>query len=145
LRIQQNLGISKERYLPIREKGTEAPSFQKIFQDKQVDLSENHLQTLLNRLEQQGNRLSRSRSLQDLMDYKETIQNFLQEVVDNGVKLEDHRGFQPNGREKRLTMIKQVNGHLLDLSEQVLNQQAPSVDLLKKMGEIKGLLVNLYL
>jgi uncharacterized protein YaaR (DUF327 family) len=145
LKIQQNLGISKERYLPIRERGTEIPSFQQVLQDKQVSLSENRLKTLLNRIEQQGDRLGRSRSLQDLMEYKQTIQSFLQEVVDNGVKLEEHRGYQPNGREKRLTIIKQVNSQLLDLSEQVLNEQAPSVDLLKKMGEIKGLLVNLYL
>jgi uncharacterized protein YaaR (DUF327 family) len=145
LKIQQNLGVSRERVLPVRDKGTGSPSFQQIFQEKQFDFSQDRLQALFTDLEQQGNRLSHSRSMQDLLSYKQTIRTFLQEVVQNGVKLEEHRGFHPNGREKRLVMIKQVNSQLLELSDQVLTKQAPSVDLLQKMGEIKGLLVNLYL
>jgi uncharacterized protein YaaR (DUF327 family) len=145
VKIQQSLGISQERFLPTRERGKEVPAFQQILQEKQLDLSQNRLQSLLNELNQHETRLSLSRSLQDLMSYKQTIRNFLKEVVQNGVSIEEHLGSHPNGREKRLKLIKQVDHHLLELSEQVLEKQAPTVDLLEKMGEIKGLLVNLYL
>jgi len=145
VKIQQNIGVSQERFLPIREKEKESPAFQKILQEKQFDMSKNRVQSLLQELNQQESRLSQSRSLPDLMAYKQTIRDFLQEVVQNGLSLQEHSGSQPNGREKRLKIIKQVDQHLLELSEQVLEKQAPTVELLGKMGEIKGLLVNLYL
>lgn len=144
MKIQQSHGLSQERILPVREREKDLPSFQEIFQEKQFDLSQDRLQSLLKELNQHGSRLSLSRSMQDLMAYKQTIRNFLKEVVENGYSLEEHRGFNPNGRDKRLKLIKQVDQHLLELSEQVLEKQTSSVDLLKKIGEIKGLLVNLY-
>lgn len=145
MKIQQNHSVNQERYFSVREKGKEALSFQNIFKEKQGDFSQNRLQSLFKQLEEQGNRLSRSRTVQDLLSYKQTIRSFLQEVVQNGLSLEEHSGFQPNGREKRLVMIKQVDKKLVELSEQVIEKQAPSVELLEKIGEIKGLLVNLYL
>lgn len=120
-------------------------SFHHILQEKQMTLSQERLETLFNELEQHGSHLSRSRSLKDLIAYKQTIQSFLKEVAQNSVAIEEHTGSYPNGREKRLKMIKQVDQQLLELSDLVLEKQASSIDLLDKMGEIKGLLVNLYL
>jgi uncharacterized protein len=145
MKINQSLGVSQDRFLPIREKGIETPSFQQMLHKKQSDLSQEKLQSLLGELEKHETRLSHSRTVQDLIAYKQTIRNFLQEVVQNGFSLDEHRGSLPNGREKRLKLIKQVDEKLVELSNQVLENQATSVQLLEKMGEIKGLLVNLYL
>jgi uncharacterized protein len=145
LKIQQSFGVSQERFLPVREKGTEASSFQQLLHENQMSYSKEHLQGLLKEIDQQGNRLIQSQSMEDLLGFKQTIRNYLKEVVQHGIGLKEHKGFHPNGREKRLIMIKQVDRHLLELSEQILERQATSVDLLEKIGEIKGLLVNIYL
>lgn len=145
MKINQSLGISQERFHPVREKGIESPSFQQMLHKKQSDLSQERLQSILKELNLQETRLSHSRTMQDLIAYKQTIRNFLQEIVQNGYSLEEQRNSLPNGREKRLKVIKQVDQKLVELSEQVLEKQATSVQLLEKMGEIKGLLVNLYL
>lgn len=145
MKINQSLGINQERFLPVREKGVDSPAFQQLLQKKQSDLSQERLQSILSELSKHETRLSHSQTMQDLIAYKQTIRNFLQEVVQNGFSLDEHRGSLPNGREKRLNMIKQVDEKLVELSKQVLENQATSVQLLEKMGEIKGLLVNLYL
>jgi uncharacterized protein len=145
MKINQSLGISQERLLPVREKGVESPNFQQLLQKKQTDLSQERLQSILSELHKHETRLSHSQTMQDLIAYKQTIRSFLQEVVQNGFSLDEQKGFQPNGREKRLKMVKQVDEKLVELSNQVLEKQATSVQLLEKMGEIKGLLVNLYL
>jgi uncharacterized protein len=129
----------------VREKGVDSPAFQQLLQKKQSDLSQERLQSILSELSKHETRLSHSQTMQDLIAYKQTIRNFLQEVVQNGFSLDEHRSSLPNGREKRLNMIKQVDEKLVELSKQVLEKQATSVQLLEKMGEIKGLLVNLYL
>jgi uncharacterized protein len=145
VKINQSLGINQERFLPVREKGKETADFQQLLTKKQTDFSQERLQSILKELDKHETRLSHSRTVQDLISYKQKIREFLQEVVQNGYSLDEHRSAFSNGREKRLKLIKQVDEKLVELSNQVLENQAPSVELLEKMGEIKGLLVNLYL
>jgi uncharacterized protein len=144
LKIQQSLGVNQERILSVRDRGKESLSFQRVFEERQFELSHERLQSLLKELNQHGDRLESSRSMQDLITYKQKIRDFLKEVVQNGYALEEHKGFHPNGRDKRLKLIKQVDQHLLELSAQVMEKQTPSVEILKKIGEIKGLLINIY-
>ncbi len=144
LKINQSVGMNPERFLPQREKSKEIPSFEKFLQEKQFDLTKDRLKSLLNDLNQHETRLTVSQSMQDLIAYKQTIRDFIKEVVQNGISLEEHQGHHPNGREKRLKLIKQVDRKLLELSDQILEKHAPTVELLQKMGEIKGLLVNMY-
>jgi uncharacterized protein len=145
MKINHSPGVSPERFQPLREKGTESPSFHLMLHKQQHHLSQEKLQSILNELSLQEKRLSHSQTMQDLIAYKHTIRSFLQEVVQNGYSLDEQRSQMSNGREKRLKVIKQVDQKLVELSEQVLERQATSVQLLEKMGEIKGLLVNLYL
>jgi uncharacterized protein len=145
VKINQSLGINQERFLPVREKGKESANFQQLLTKKQTDFSQERLHSILKELDMHETRLSHSRTVQDLISYKQKIREFLQEVVQNGYSLDEHRSSFSNGREKRLKLIKQVDEKLVELSNQVLESQAPSVELLEKMGEIKGLLVNLYL
>lgn len=145
MKIQQNQAISQDRFIPVRDKGKEAPNFQQIFQETQTHLTQDRLQTLLKVLDQNGVRLSTSQSVKELLAYKQSIQEFLKEVVQNGYSIEEYRSFHSNGRDKRLKIIKQIDQQLIKLSEQVMEKQSSSVDLLKTIGEIKGLLVNLYM
>jgi uncharacterized protein len=137
--------VNQERIFPLRDRGTEGTSFQQMLQENQLGFSKERLQVLLKEIDQHGSRLSRSQTIEDLLAFKQTIRNYLQEVVQHGYSLEEHKGFHPNGREKRLIMVKEVDTHLLELSETILEKQATSVQLLEKIGEIKGLLVNIYL
>ncbi|MEW9052675.1 MAG: YaaR family protein [Neobacillus sp.] len=145
MKIQQSQAINQERFVPVRERGNETPSFQQIFQETQFDLTQDRLQSLLKTLDQHGNRLAASQTVKDLMLYKQSIQDFLKEVVQNGYSLEEYRSFQGGGREKKLKIIKKIDEQLIQLSEQVMEKQTAAVDLLKTIGEIKGLLVNLYM
>jgi len=40
--------------------------------------------------------------------------------------------------------VKEIDQQLITLTEAVVEQEKPSIDLLDKIGEIKGLLINLY-
>lgn len=145
MKVQQSLGISQERLFPMRERGRETVSFQSFVQEKQISLSQNRLNALLGEIDQQGTQLNHSRTLQNLMTYKQKVKEFVKEVVQHGLLLEEQQGYNPNGREKRLKLIKVVDQKLLELSDHVLEKQDSSIDLLAKTGEIKGLLLNLYL
>lgn len=40
--------------------------------------------------------------------------------------------------------MKEIDDKLIQLTEEMMDQEKPAIDLLERIGEIKGLLINLY-
>ena len=49
-----------------------------------------------------------------------------------------------DGTHSTLALVKEVDQKLVELTEQVMDHEKKTVDLLGLIGEIKGLLVNIY-
>lgn len=107
-------------------------------------LTEDRLNQLLNDIERQGQILARSRAVRDFYQYKALVKRFMEEAVKFGVALEERRGTNRRGRSRLYKIIKEVDSHLMQLAEELLSEQAPTIDLLARIGEIRGLLINLY-
>ncbi|WP_066067160.1 YaaR family protein [Neobacillus soli] len=147
MKVGQGLTIHKEiSYSQKEAKAKELANFQHILTEKQTSVAKEHLNTLLEGITKQGERLVRSQSLKDLHDYKRLIRSFLQEVVKYGLSLEETTSFSPlSSREKKLKVIKEVDKKLLELSEEMIEREDQNIRLLDNIGEIKGLLIDLYL
>ncbi len=147
MKVGQGFSIPKEISFSQKEtKSTELASFQRILTEKQSSVAKEYLSTLLEGITKQGERLVRSRSLKDLHEYKRLIKSFLQEVVKHGLSLEETTSFSSSSsRERKLKVIKEIDKKLLDLSEEMIKQEDQNIRLLDNIGEIKGLLIDLYL
>ncbi|WP_180960440.1 YaaR family protein [Neobacillus cucumis] len=147
MKVSQGFNIPKEISFSSKEtKPSELAAFQNILSGKQISLAKEHFNTLLEGITKQGERLVRSRSLNDLHEYKRLIKSFLQEVVKHGLSLEETASFShSSSRERKLKVIKEIDKKLLDLSEEMIKQEDPNIRLLDNIGEIKGLLIDLYL
>lgn len=91
-----------------------------------------------------GDRVARSRNLRELARFKMLVKRFLQEAVDYGFELKQSQTWNRFGEGRRLKVVETVDKHLVELAEDVLNEEKETIDLLDKIGEIKGLLINLY-
>ena len=49
------------------------------------------------------------------------------------------------GYSRTLSTVQEVDTKLVELTQLVLDKQRNSIDILEKIGEIKGLLINLYI
>lgn len=107
-------------------------------------MSQERLTQLLNDIDKQGQILSRSRSIRDFYLYKNLVKKFMEEAVRFGIALEDRRGMNRRGRSRLYKIIKEVDEQLLKLADELISEQAPMIDLLQRIGEIRGLLINLY-
>lgn len=147
LKVGQGSSISKEISVFSKEiKSAETSSFQQILTEKQTNFAKEQLNTLLEDINKQGEKLGRSRTLKDLHHYKKLIKSFLQQVVKFGLSLEETSSFSSmNNRERKLKVINEIDTHLLKLSKDVLETEDQNIRLLDRMGEIKGLLIDLYL
>lgn len=100
---------------------------------------------LLGNINAAGERLARSRNLRDMAKFKMLVRRFLQEAVESGLELEQSHTWNQFGEGRRLNLVKEIDSKLVELAEAMLDEEKTSIDLLAKIGEIKGLLINLYM
>ncbi len=119
-------------------------SFDKIVKSTTHQLKQQEIQQLMKEITIQGDKLSRFRSFRDLAKFKRLVKDFLAETVYNGLDLDKSQNFSPKGHSQQLTIVKEVDEKLIELTDGVISQERSAVDLLGIIGEIKGLLLNLY-
>lgn len=122
----------------------EKTSFTEVMASKRTDLVMAKLQKLMEDIEDQGSVLSESQTVDDLRRYKKLVREFLDESVKNALAIEERRGFNRRGRTKIYKVVAEVDKKLLELTDAVLQKQEKGLRILDLVGEIKGLLINVY-
>ena len=119
-------------------------TFSEVMNKQRVDKVMEQLTKLMHQVEDQGKVLAETRTIDELHKYKKLVKEFMDDGVKHGLSLEEKRGFNRRGRTKIYKLVQEVDSKLIDLTNDVLDKQKSSLDILKKVGEIKGLLVNIY-
>jgi uncharacterized protein YaaR (DUF327 family) len=124
-------------------------SQQLVFQRTLSQLSGDQLRAQLNSLaaaiDEQGRRLAKRADIKEFEKYRALIKQFLDEVVSNGYAFNKDSTSPSRGRYRTLATVKTVNDKLDDLARIVLAGQADNLELLRRMGEIRGLLLDMML
>ncbi|WP_068675871.1 YaaR family protein [Oceanobacillus sp. Castelsardo] len=127
-----------------RQAPTETKSFQHSLQSQYLSQKKQELDNMMKNISLQGEKLARSRNFKELAKFKKMIKSFLGETVSGGLRIKKEQSFNRNGS-NHLTLIKQVDEKLIELTEQIMSQEKKTVDILGLIGEIKGLLINIYI
>jgi hypothetical protein len=99
------------------------------------------LDELLEMIDQQGDRLNKHRTFRELIRYKKMVKQFVKEAIGQMYNVqEDYSPMQG----KIHTIVKSVDESLEDLTKMVLDKQASQLDILGKLDEVRGMLVDLY-
>lgn len=129
----------------VNEKGIKGSvSFTKVMEQKQSEIQKEKMNQLLQEIEQQGIKLSESRTVEHLRQYKKLIKQFLQHAVQNGLELSEDRGFNSRGSLKIYRLVKEVDQKLIELTNEILDKEKEGLRTLQLIGEIKGMLINIY-
>jgi uncharacterized protein YaaR (DUF327 family) len=81
-------------------------SFSDMMHQQNEGANQEQLQRILQEIQMQGDRLSKSMTVRELRQYKLLVMKFLEETVRRGVQLRDTRGWDRRGRAKRKKSIK---------------------------------------
>jgi len=123
---------------------TESISFQEVAAKGRQQAVYEKLTKLVNEIEEQGKVLAENRTVDQLKKYKKKVKEFMNDAVQNGLQLEEQRGFNRRGRTKVYKIVKEVDKKLIDLTNAVLDKEKKGLDILNLVGEIKGMLINIY-
>lgn len=138
------INLGDARPVQMERNPGQSASFQKIMNSYSKELSHERLQGLLKEIDKQGQQLSEHRTFNELRKYKELVKEFMGEAAKHGVGLHQAETWDFHGGSKTLKTIQLLDRKLIELTDHVLDQQRSSLEILEKIGEIKGLLINLY-
>lgn len=108
-----------------------------------------YFEDILTQIESQGKILVQSPIYENLTQYKNLVQTFMEKVVKNLYSIEENvttiRSAQAQiGQRKVYLIIKEINRNLAELTEEVISGQANSIDIAAKIDMIQGLLMDIY-
>jgi uncharacterized protein YaaR (DUF327 family) len=104
--------------------------------------SDEALTALKDAVDSAGDRL-RDRPFQnEILEYKRAVRNFINYVVENAFELEKSQT-RRSGKQKIYSQIRVIDSKLEELAAAILSRQASQLEMVSKLGEIKGLLVDL--
>lgn len=119
-------------------------SFNEVMGKRKSDITFERLSQKMKDIEDQGTKLVDSRTVENLRKYKKMVKDFMDDAVKNGLELQEHRGFNQRGSSKVYKLVKEVDKKLIDLTNAVLDKEQKGLDILNVIGEIKGMLINIY-
>jgi uncharacterized protein len=138
-----------------RVRGTRPPAFSSLVEEAQteeasaseapaeLEPSEEALRVLLDDVHQSGELLKEKPFPEEIKRYKAAVRNFLHYVVENGYTVEERMGGKNILKRKKLTLIQVVDRKLEQLAAGILAGQSSQLDILARVDEIAGLLVDL--
>ncbi|KAB2329112.1 YaaR family protein [Bacillus mesophilum] len=146
MKINQELRLNLDKSR--RDHGQPVASssrFNELVQKQGQKMQFSQLQALMKDIDLAGERLGRSRNFKDMAKFKTLVKNFVKEAVDYGMDLKQSHSWNEMGQGRTLRIVETIDKELALLTEEALNKEGKSIDLLGKIGEIKGLLINLYM
>ena len=93
----------------------------------------------------QGKKLADRVDIKELRTYKRMISDFLDEAVGNSRKFSKQSFLDRRGRHKVYAVIKKVNEELDELTKEVLSEEKDRIMILKRLDDIKGLILDIIM
>ena len=113
--------------------------------DQQDAMSSEQMDKLLKQIDEQGARLSKTPTYDELKSYRTLIKNFVGEAVNNMYELHTQAGWDRMGRQKVYTTVRKIDKKLEDMAEKIRLGQSDQLDIIASHDAIRGMLVDLYM
>lgn len=101
------------------------------------------LQLMMEEITMQGKKISKHMDIRDMRHYRELIKGFLNEVVNRSHKFSRENFLDRRGRHRVYGMIKLVDKNLDELAEALIADEKDGIEILSKIDEIQGLLLDI--
>ncbi len=101
------------------------------------------LSGLMSDIEKQGKRLAEHMDIRDMKKYRSLVKEFVNEVVNRSHKFSRENFLDRRGRHRVYGMVKLVDKNLDDLATALVADEKDHMDILGRVDEIRGLLLDI--
>ncbi len=102
------------------------------------------LQGLMEEITMQGERLYKRRDVRDMKRYRSVVKEFLNEIVSRSHTFTRENFLDKKGRHRVYGIIRLVDENLDELARELVKDEQDNLAILDKIGEIRGLLLDIF-
>ena len=102
------------------------------------------LTSLMEEITMQGKKLGKRRDVKDMKRYRGLIKDFLNEVVARSHNFSRENFLDRKGRHRVYGIIRLIDQNLDDLAQELMKDEKDNLMILSKIGEIEGLLLDIF-
>lgn len=106
------------------------------------DLQET-LKLMIDKITEQGNKIAEHMDIRDIKMYRVMISEFVNEIVSNGHKFSRDSFLDRRGRHRVYGIVRVINEKVDALGRELLKAEKNHLDILERIGEIQGLLLDI--
>ena len=119
-----------------------------VFKEKldniQSEKVREELKILYGKIENQTTKLGDRLFIEDLIEYKKLVKEFLNVSVNNSHVFYKENSLDRRGRHRVYSIVKQVDKELDELTKDFLNIEGNRLKILNRLDDIKGLLLDIF-
>lgn len=109
---------------------------------EEADLQET-LKLMIDKITDQGNKIAEHMDIRDIRLYRSMISEFVNEIVSNSHKFSRDSFLDRRGRHRVYGIVRLINEQVDALAGELLKSEKNHLDILERIGEIQGLLLDI--
>ena len=94
-------------------------------------------------IDKQGKKISEHMDVRDMKKYRSLVKEFMNEVVNRSHKFSRENFLDRRGRHRVYGIVRLVDKNLDELAEELVKEEKDNISVLNKVGEIRGLLIDI--
>lgn len=102
------------------------------------------LTVLMEEITMQGKRLGKRRDVKDMKRYRGLIKEFMNEIVSRSHNFSRENFLDRKGRHRVYGIIRLIDQNLDELAQELMKDEKDHLLILSKIGEIEGLLLDIF-
>jgi len=103
-----------------------------------------HLNALMQEITEEGKKLAKKRDVKDMKHYRGLVKDFLNEIVSRSHEFSRENFLDKRGRHRVYGIIRLVDENLDALAQELMKDEKDNMEILGKIGEIQGLLLDIF-
>lgn len=102
------------------------------------------LSTLMEEITREGEKLAKRRDVKDMRHYRGLVKSFLNEIVTHSHSFSRENFLDRRGRHRVYGIIRLVDENLDQLAQELMKDEKDNLEILNRIGEIRGLLLDIF-
>lgn len=134
--------------IPVEHTTRQAPTdgtfkFTLVSHIQEAELQQ-RLTLLMEQITMEGDKLAKRKDLKDMKHYRGLVKEFLNEVVTHSHSFTRENFLDRRGRHRVYGIIRLIDENLDELARELMKDEKDNLKILEKLGEIRGLLLDIF-
>ena len=103
------------------------------------------LENIFGKITEQADKIGEKMYLKDILEYKKLVKEFLNVATQNSHQFQNQNFLDRRGRHRNYSIVKTVDRELDTLTREFINGQIDHMGVLKKIDDIRGMLLDIIM